>query len=165
MKKKVVTFVGDKGVGKSSIISQIVYKVFPQTVHFDLKDICRFQREDSVYEFRYIPPTPNHLSSKKVFSSDMIVYVYSWDNPASYRWVETSLCQHPRGIPIIVVCNKVDLIGEMGQSLLCDDSNEQQKVFVSAKEGTNISNLFAKIHSYEANATITMHKNSCCVLL
>lgn len=154
MQKKIVTFVGDKEVGKSSIISQIVYKEFSQRLQYD---VCKFVRDDVFYEISH----NQHPNQSKNVTSNIIVYVYCWDKPESYRWVEKSLKNHPKGIPAIVVCNKIDLIG--GHTW---DEFGLERVFVSAKENRNIHYLFDKIHSTQISVDHhDVDESSCCAVL
>jgi len=164
MKKKIVTFVGCQEVGKSSIISQIVYKVFPQTFHSELKDVCTYHRDDTLFEFRYTAPTEKNMSKHKMGESHLIIYVYAWDDPRSYRWIQKYLHLHPKGIPSLLVCNKIDLMGELGEIFLCNNHFGQERIYTSAKESKNISLLFDKIQSMETN-DLAIQNKSCCVIL
>lgn len=165
MKQKTVSFVGSKGVGKSSIISQIVYRIFPETHHKDLKHICKYQRADTVYEFRCINSEHMKSSQTHLRHSHMIVYVYAWDDPSSYRWVQTHLQRHPKGVPAIVVCNKIDLSGNCGETFLANDGFCLQRLFLSAKEDMYISHLFRVIESVGKYSIPTVQRNACCLIL
>lgn len=166
-----IAFVGFSGVGKSSLMSQLIYKIFPTKPCGELKDCCHFERDGYKWKFFYTSGLSNKGGDSMRYYSvqlcDLIVYTYAWDNIVSRNWLKTIMKNHPSGKPAIFVCNKMDIIfSDMDCSFATDSLGWEHGqnqfgvpcVFVSAKEGTNIAKLYNTIFSISTSELTTKSK-------
>lgn len=173
MQHKRVAFVGMSDVGKSSIISRIVNGIFPTTSRPMFKEVSHLQRNDTVFELHYTSGASNScdaaLRKDTMQLCDIIVYVHAWDNPSSMRWLRSIIAHHPRGVPALLVCNKVDILGPLDETSVGNQDPEcdMPHIFVSAKDDIKISSLLQKLLSIHIDKHIEKKEciNVCCEIL
>jgi len=173
METKRVAVVGMTDVGKASIISRMVYGVFPSLLHPMFNEVSLLQKNDTLFEFHYTSGLSNShaaaLRNKTMQICDIILYVYSWDNPWSLRWLRSIIADHPRGVQAVLVCNKIDILGTDDETSVGNNYTESDMphLFVSAKEDIKISHLLRKLSSIPLHKHIKQKesRNVCCEIL
>lgn len=155
-----LVFLGDQGVGKTSIITRFMYdnfdKNYQATIGIDflsktmyLEDrTVRLQLWDTAGQERFRSLIPSYIRD-----SSVAVIVYDITNRASFlnttKWIEDVRNERGNDVIIILVGNKTDLSekrqvsAEEGE----DKSTKEGIMFIetSAKAGFNIKALFRKL--------------------
>ena len=152
-----VTFVGYTGVGKTQIIKKFVINNFAteyqptETPTFSTKNIpwsnkrIRLQLWDTSGQEKY--RSLNKISYK---GRHLIIFVYAIDNKDSFdsipNWVEDVVSKVDKKTKFLLVGNKCDLekerqVTEENAKQYATENN-MEFMEVSAKDGTNIENMF-----------------------
>eukprot|EP01121_Diplochlamys_sp_Union-15-3_P006216 TRINITY_DN16713_c0_g1_i2.p1 TRINITY_DN16713_c0_g1~~TRINITY_DN16713_c0_g1_i2.p1 ORF type:complete len:203 (-),score=25.63 TRINITY_DN16713_c0_g1_i2:31-639(-) len=153
-----VVLIGDSGVGKSSLISQFVDKMF--TEGFAMTTIDRrtgkvligsnievkMEIWDTAGQERY-----RTITSSFYNEANGVMVVYDITNPESFdnvpRWLQELERYAPSEIPKIIIGNKVDLeadrkvTSQQGKKFATEDC-EVPHIETSAKENTNVTAAF-----------------------
>ncbi|KAJ3442949.1 rab gtpase [Anaeramoeba flamelloides] len=160
MNKFKICFIGDEGVGKTSIITRFIYQSFdPDTqstvgVDFLSKTInienqsIRLQLWDTAGQERFRCLLPSYIRN-----SSLAVIVYDVTNTESFEnldfWLQTVKEIRGEDVIIFYVGNKTDLTDQRKISTEEFEKKAQEKGFIhfetSAKTGTNIKQLFNKV--------------------
>jgi Ras-related protein Rab-6A len=155
-----LVFLGDQGVGKTSIITRFMYDSFDKnyqaTIGIDflsktmyLEDrTVRLQLWDTAGQERFRSLIPSYIRD-----SSVAVIVYDITNRASYlntsKWIEDVRNERGSDVIIILVGNKTDLSEKRQVSVEEgeDRTNKEGIMFIesSAKAGFNIKALFRKL--------------------
>ena len=152
-----VVFVGDTNVGKTQIINKFVKKSFEEnapsttSAYFYTKEI-EYNGKKIKLEMWDTSGQEKYKSLAKIFcvNSHLIVFVYAIDNEESFNniksWVEQVKAKTAEKTKFLLVGNKCDLKDERQVSILdgenCAKNKNMKFIEVSAKEGTNIENMF-----------------------
>lgn len=155
-----LVFLGDQGVGKTSIITRFMYDSFDKnyqaTIGIDflsktmyLEDrTVRLQLWDTAGQERFRSLIPSYIRD-----SSVAVVVYDITNRASFlntsKWIEDVRNERGNDVIIVLVGNKTDLSerrqvsAEEGE----DKATKENIMFIesSAKAGFNIKALFRKL--------------------
>ncbi|KAM3164608.1 GTP-binding protein YPT6 [Lachancea thermotolerans] len=162
LKKYKIVFLGEQGVGKTSLITRFMYDTFDdhyqatigidflsKTMYLDDKTI-RLQLWDTAGQERFRSLIPSYIRD-----SHVAIVVYDVTNKKSFeyidKWVED--VKSERGEENVVLCivgNKNDLSDERQVSTEEGERKAQvlnAKIFIetSTKVGFNVKNLFRKI--------------------
>lgn len=155
-----LVFLGDQGVGKTSIITRFMYDSFDKnyqaTIGIDflsktmyLEDrTVRLQLWDTAGQERFRSLIPSYIRD-----SSVAVIVYDITNRASFlntsKWIEDVRNERASDVIIILVGNKTDLSEKRQVSVEEgeDRANKESIMFIesSAKAGFNIKALFRKL--------------------
>ena len=155
-----LVFLGDQGVGKTSIITRFMYDTFDKnyqaTIGIDflsktmyLEDrTVRLQLWDTAGQERFRSLIPSYIRD-----SSVAVVVYDITNRASFlntsKWIEDVRNERGSDVIIILVGNKTDLSEKRQVSVEEgeDKANKEGIMFIesSAKAGFNIKALFRKL--------------------
>ena len=153
-------FLGDQGVGKTSIITRFMYdsydKNYQATIGIDflsktmyLEDrTVRLQLWDTAGQERFRSLIPSYIRD-----SSVAVIVYDITNRASFlntsKWIEDVRNERGNDVIIVLVGNKTDLSEKRQVSVEEgeDKSTKEGIMFIesSAKAGFNIKALFRKL--------------------
>lgn len=161
MKKYKLVFLGEQGVGKTSLITRFMYDTFnPQyaatigidflskTMYLDDRTI-RLQLWDTAGQERFRSLIPSYMRD-----SNVAVIVYDISNKKSFdaidKWIEDVRLERGSDVIIAVVGNKNDLDNE--RRVTTDEAELKSKklgasIFfeTSTKSGNNVKLLFKKI--------------------
>lgn len=157
-----IVFLGEQGVGKTSLITRFMYDTFDdhyqatigidflsKTMYLDDKTI-RLQLWDTAGQERFRSLIPSYIRD-----SHVAIVVYDVTNKKSFeyidKWVED--VKSERGEENVILCivgNKNDLVDERQVSTEEGERKAQvlnAKIFMetSTKAGFNVKNLFKKI--------------------
>lgn len=155
-----LVFLGDQGVGKTSIITRFMYDSFDKnyqaTIGIDflsktmyLEDrTVRLQLWDTAGQERFRSLIPSYIRD-----SSVAVVVFDITNRASFlntsKWIEDVRNERGNDVIIILVGNKTDLSEKRQVSVEEgeDKANKEGIMFIesSAKAGFNIKALFRKL--------------------
>jgi len=155
-----LVFLGDQGVGKTSIITRFMYDSFDKnyqaTIGIDflsktmyLEDrTVRLQLWDTAGQERFRSLIPSYIRD-----SSVAVVVYDITNRASFlntsKWIEDVRNERGNDVIIVLVGNKTDLSERRQVSVEEgeDKSTKESIMFIesSAKAGFNIKALFKKL--------------------
>jgi len=155
-----LVFLGDQGVGKTSIITRFMYDSFDKnyqaTIGIDflsktmyLEDrTVRLQLWDTAGQERFRSLIPSYIRD-----SSVAVIVFDITNRASFlntsKWIEDVRNERQNDVIIILVGNKTDLSEKRQVSVEEgeDKANKDGIMFIesSAKAGFNIKALFRKL--------------------
>ena len=155
-----LVFLGDQGVGKTSIITRFMYdsydKNYQATIGIDflsktmyLEDrTVRLQLWDTAGQERFRSLIPSYIRD-----SSVAVIVYDITNRASFlntsKWIEDVRNERGNDVIIVLVGNKTDLSEKRQVSVEEgeDKSTKEGIMFIesSAKAGFNIKALFRKL--------------------
>eukprot|EP00981_Chlorochromonas_danica_P000578 scaffold131_cov174-Ochromonas_danica.AAC.15 len=155
-----LVFLGDQGVGKTSIITRFMYDTFDKnyqaTIGIDflsktmyLEDrTVRLQLWDTAGQERFRSLIPSYIRD-----SSVAVVVFDITNRASFlnttKWIEDVRNERGNDVIIILVGNKTDLSEKRQVSVEEgeDKANKEGIMFIesSAKAGFNIKALFRKL--------------------
>lgn len=155
-----LVFLGDQGVGKTSIITRFMYDSFDKnyqaTIGIDflsktmyLEDrTVRLQLWDTAGQERFRSLIPSYIRD-----SSVAVIVYDITNRASFlntsKWIEDVRNERGNDVIIILVGNKTDLSEKRQVSVEEgeDKASKEGIMFIesSAKAGFNIKALFRKL--------------------
>lgn len=155
-----LVFLGDQGVGKTSIITRFMYDTFDKnyqaTIGIDflsktmyLEDrTVRLQLWDTAGQERFRSLIPSYIRD-----SSVAVVVFDITNRASFlntsKWIEDVRNERGNDVIIILVGNKTDLSDKRQVSVEEgeDKANKEGIMFIesSAKAGFNIKALFRKL--------------------
>mmetsp|Transcript_8150 Transcript_8150/g.8163 ORF Transcript_8150/g.8163 Transcript_8150/m.8163 type:complete len:230 (-) Transcript_8150:87-776(-) len=155
-----LVFLGDQGVGKTSIITRFMYDSFDKnyqaTIGIDflsktmyLEDrTVRLQLWDTAGQERFRSLIPSYIRD-----SSVAVVVYDITNRASFlnttKWIEDVRNERGNDVIIVLVGNKTDLSEKRQVSVEEgeDRSSKEGIMFIesSAKAGFNIKALFRKL--------------------
>ncbi|KAJ1422535.1 Rab6, rab family GTPase [Ochromonadaceae sp. CCMP2298] len=155
-----LVFLGDQGVGKTSIITRFMYDSFDKnyqaTIGIDflsktmyLEDrTVRLQLWDTAGQERFRSLIPSYIRD-----SSVAVVVYDITNRASFlntsKWIEDVRNERGNDVIIILVGNKTDLSEKRQVSVEEgeDRASKEGCMFIesSAKAGFNIKALFRKL--------------------
>lgn len=155
-----LVFLGDQGVGKTSIITRFMYDTFDKnyqaTIGIDflsktmyLEDrTVRLQLWDTAGQERFRSLIPSYIRD-----SSVAVVVYDITNRASFlntsKWIEDVRNERGSDVIVILVGNKTDLSEKRQVSVEEgeDKANKEGIMFIesSAKAGFNIKALFRKL--------------------
>lgn len=155
-----LVFLGDQGVGKTSIITRFMYDTFDKnyqptigidflskTMYMEDRTI-RLQLWDTAGQERFRSLIPSYIRD-----SSVAVVVYDITSPASFentsKWVEDIRTERGEDVIVVLVGNKCDLgdlrkvTPEQGE----EKARKLDSLFIeaSAKEGSNIRQLFIKL--------------------
>ncbi|ODV63248.1 Rab family GTPase YPT6 [Ascoidea rubescens DSM 1968] len=161
LKKYKIVFLGEQGVGKTSLITRFMYDTFDsqyaatigidflsKTMYLDDKTI-RLQLWDTAGQERFRSLIPSYIRD-----SNVAVVVYDISLKSSFdsidKWVEDVKLERGPNVLITIVGNKNDLVDKRQVS---QDEAEQKakklgaKIFLetSSKAGYNVKPLFRKI--------------------
>ncbi|KAJ6248215.1 rab gtpase [Anaeramoeba flamelloides] len=160
MNKYKICFLGDEGVGKTSMITRFIYETFDpdsqstvgvdflsKTIHIENKTI-RLQLWDTAGQERFRCLLPSYIRN-----SSLAVLVYDVTNPESFEnldfWLQTIKEIRGEDVIIFFVGNKADMVEERKVSIESLEKKAQEKGFLffetSAKTGQNIKPLFRKV--------------------
>lgn len=160
LSKYKIVFLGDQGVGKTSIITRFMYdsfdKLYQATIGIDflsktmyLEDrTVRLQLWDTAGQERFRSLIPSYIRD-----SSVAVVVYDITNRASFlntsKWIEDVRNERGNDVLIVLVGNKTDL-SERRQVSVEEGEDKASKegiMFIesSAKAGFNIKSLFRKL--------------------
>lgn len=160
LSKYKIVFLGDQGVGKTSIITRFMYdsfdKLYQATIGIDflsktmyLEDrTVRLQLWDTAGQERFRSLIPSYIRD-----SSVAVIVYDITNRASFlntsKWIEDVRNERGNDVIIVLVGNKTDLNERRQVSVEEgeDKSSKEGIMFMeaSAKAGFNIKSLFRKL--------------------
>ena len=160
LSKYKIVFLGDQGVGKTSIITRFMYDSFDKnyqaTIGIDflsktmyLEDrTVRLQLWDTAGQERFRSLIPSYIRD-----SSVAVVVYDITNRASFlntsKWIEDVRNERGNDVIIVLVGNKTDLTERRQVSVEEgeDKSTKEGIMFIesSAKAGFNIKALFRKL--------------------
>ena len=160
LSKYKIVFLGDQGVGKTSIITRFMYdsfdKLYQATIGIDflsktmyLEDrTVRLQLWDTAGQERFRSLIPSYIRD-----SSVAVIVYDITNRASFlntsKWIEDVRNERGNDVIIVLVGNKTDLAERRQVSVEEgeDKSTKDGIMFIesSAKAGFNIKSLFRKL--------------------
>ena len=155
-----LVFLGDQGVGKTSIVTRFLYDSFDKnyqaTIGIDflsktmyLEDrTVRLQLWDTAGQERFRSLIPSYIRD-----SSVAVIVYDITNRASFlntsKWIEDVRNERGNDVIIVLVGNKTDLSEKRQVSVEEgeDKSTKEGIIFIesSAKAGFNIKALFRKL--------------------
>lgn len=157
-----LVFLGDQGVGKTSIITRFMYDSFDKnyqaTIGIDFlsktmyleERTVRLQLWDTAGQERFRSLIPSYIRD-----SSVAVVVYDITNRASFlntsKWIEDVRNERGNDVIIVLVGNKTDL-SERRQVSLEEGEDKANKEGImsiesSAKAGFNIKALFRKLAS------------------
>jgi Ras-related protein Rab-6A len=160
LSKYKIVFLGDQGVGKTSIITRFMYDSFDKnyqaTIGIDflsktmyLEDrTVRLQLWDTAGQERFRSLIPSYIRD-----SSVAVVVYDITNRASFlntaKWIEDVRNERGNDVIIVLVGNKTDLTERRQVSVEEgeDKATKEGIMFIesSAKAGFNIKALFRKL--------------------
>ena len=160
MEKYKLVFLGDQGVGKTSIITRFMYDSFDTayqaTIGIDflsktmyLEDrTVRLQLWDTAGQERFRSLIPSYIRD-----SSVAVIVYDITNRKSFantsKWIEDVRAERGDDVVIMLVGNKTDMAERRQVSVEeAEKKSEEEKVGcieTSAKGGYNIKALFRKL--------------------
>lgn len=155
-----LVFLGDQGVGKTSMITRFMYDTFDNayqaTIGIDflsktmyLEDrTVRLQLWDTAGQERFRSLIPSYIRD-----SSVAVVVYDITNRASFlntsKWIEDVRTERGQDVVIMLVGNKTDISDRRQVAIEegSDKAKEENVLFIetSAKEGYNIKALFRKL--------------------
>ena len=157
-----IVFLGEQGVGKTSLITRFMYDTFDdhyqatigidflsKTMYLDDKTI-RLQLWDTAGQERFRSLIPSYIRDSKV-----AIVVYDITRRKSFdfidKWIED--VKNERGEDNVILCvvgNKSDLVNERQVSL--EEGEKKAKMLgvnifmeTSTKAGYNVKNLFKKV--------------------
>uniref|UniRef100_A0AAV1VHB4 Uncharacterized protein n=1 Tax=Peronospora matthiolae TaxID=2874970 RepID=A0AAV1VHB4_9STRA len=155
-----LVFLGDQGVGKTSMITRFMYDTFDnayqatigidflsKTMYMEDRTV-RLQLWDTAGQERFRSLIPSYIRD-----SSVAVVVYDITNRASFlntgKWVEDVRTERGQDVVIMLVGNKTDISDRRQVSVEdgSDMAKEQNVMFIetSAKAGYNIKALFRKL--------------------
>ncbi|KCV67872.1 rab family, other [Fonticula alba] len=159
-KKYKLVFLGDLGVGKTSLITRFMYDFFTHnyqaTIGIDFMSktlympqrTIRLQLWDTAGQERFRALIPSYIRD-----SSVAVVVFDVTNPSSFhsvgRWIEDIRAERGNDVLVVVVGNKSDLADE--RQVSTSEAEEKAKQYgalfteASAKSGRNVKALFKKI--------------------
>lgn len=160
LSKYKLVFLGDQGVGKTSIITRFMYDTFDNTyqatigIDFLSKTMyledrtIRLQLWDTAGQERFRSLIPSYIRD-----SSVAVVVYDVTNPLSFantsKWIEDVRTERDQDVVIMLVGNKTDLADrrEVSAEEGRRKAEEQGVMFIetSAKVGANVKSLFRKL--------------------
>lgn len=160
LSKYKIVFLGDQGVGKTSIITRFMYdsfdKLYQATIGIDflsktmyLEDrTVRLQLWDTAGQERFRSLIPSYIRD-----SSVAVVVYDITNRASFlntsKWIEDVRNERGNDVIVVLVGNKTDLTDRRQVSVEEGEDKAQKEgiMFIesSAKAGFNIKSLFRKL--------------------
>lgn len=155
-----LVFLGDESVGKTSIITRFMYDTFDSsykvTIGIDfvsktmyLEDrIVRLQLWDTAGQERFRSLIPSYIRD-----SSVAIICYDISNRASFlncdSWIEDVRTERGSDVVIMLVGNKTDLSDKRQVSTEeAEKKAKDNKIYfieTSAKQGTNVKNLFRKL--------------------
>ncbi|KAG7698017.1 hypothetical protein KL930_001679 [Ogataea haglerorum] len=155
-----IVFLGDQGVGKTSLITRFMYDTFDahyaatigidflsKTMYLDDKTI-RLQLWDTAGQERFRSLIPSYIRD-----SNVAIIVYDITNKESFqnvsKWFDYVKQERGSNVLIILVGNKSDLENkiipnEEGESM-CKKLGCNFFIETSSKNGYNVKNLFKKV--------------------
>ncbi|KAJ3450045.1 ras and ef-hand domain-containing protein [Anaeramoeba flamelloides] len=160
MNKFKICFIGDEGVGKTSIITRFIYESFDpetqstvgvdflsKTIHIENQSI-RLQLWDTAGQERFRCLLPSYIRN-----SSLAVLVFDVTNQKSFEnldfWLQTVKEIRGEDVIIFYVGNKTDLTDQRKISIEDLEQKAQEKGFIyfetSAKSGFNIKQMFQKV--------------------
>jgi len=158
-----LVFLGDQSVGKTSIINRFIYDNFDgkdhptvgidfisKTIYFDDKTI-RLQLWDTAGQERFRSLIPSYIRD-----SSVAVIVYDVTSKSSFmninKWIEYVREERGNDVIIALVANKTDM--EDKRQVSSEEGIAKSKEYevlyteVSAKNGTNVANLFKTLATH-----------------
>ncbi|TMW67497.1 hypothetical protein Poli38472_011117 [Pythium oligandrum] len=155
-----LVFLGDQGVGKTSIITRFMYDTFDnayqatigidflsKTMYMEDRTV-RLQLWDTAGQERFRSLIPSYIRD-----SSVAVVAYDITNRASFlntsKWIEDVRAERGQDVVIMLVGNKTDISDRRQVSIEegADKAKEENVMFIetSAKAGFNIKALFRKL--------------------
>ncbi|RLN51832.1 hypothetical protein BBJ29_002431 [Phytophthora kernoviae] len=155
-----LVFLGDQGVGKTSMITRFMYDTFDnayqatigidflsKTMYMEDRTV-RLQLWDTAGQERFRSLIPSYIRD-----SSVAVVVYDITNRASFlntsKWIEDVRTERGQDVVIMLVGNKTDISDRRQVSIEegSDKAKEENVMFIetSAKAGYNIKALFRKL--------------------
>eukprot|EP01155_Anaeramoeba_flamelloides_P002351 Anaeramoba_flamelloidesa1058030_33.p1 GENE.a1058030_33~~a1058030_33.p1 ORF type:complete len:206 (+),score=36.65 a1058030_33:20-637(+) len=160
MNKFKICFIGDEGVGKTSIITRFIYESFDpetqstvgvdflsKTIHIENQSI-RLQLWDTAGQERFRCLLPSYIRN-----SSLAVLVFDVTNQQSFEnldfWLQTVKEIRGEDVIIFYIGNKTDLKEQRKISTEDLKKKAEEKGFIyfetSAKSGFNIKQMFQKV--------------------
>ncbi|XP_031350008.1 mitochondrial Rho GTPase isoform X2 [Photinus pyralis] len=152
-----ILLVGDRGVGKTSLILSLVSEEFPETVPAKAEeitipaDVTPEQVPTNIVDYSTIEQTDDQLNDQ-IKRASVICVVYAVDNDdsldrVSTYWLPLIRQHHPDyTCPVVLVGNKIDLVDystiEGVYALMEDYAEIETCIECSAKTLKNISEMF-----------------------
>ncbi|GMF03974.1 hypothetical protein B5S31_g1145 [[Candida] boidinii] len=156
-----IVFLGDQGVGKTSLITRFMYDTFDshyaatigidflsKTMYLDDKTI-RLQLWDTAGQERFRSLIPSYIRD-----SNVAIIVYDITNKESFqsveKWINDVKDERGSNVILCLIGNKSDLIDKRVVSVEDGEILSKKlncKIFIetSTKNGYNVKNLFKKI--------------------
>ncbi|GAB9462928.1 hypothetical protein Gpo141_00000409 [Globisporangium polare] len=155
-----LVFLGDQGVGKTSMITRFMYDTFDnayqatigidflsKTMYMEDRTV-RLQLWDTAGQERFRSLIPSYIRD-----SSVAVVAYDITNRASFlntsKWIEDVRTERGQDVVIMLVGNKTDISDRRQVSIEegSDKAKEENVMFIetSAKAGYNIKALFRKL--------------------
>ncbi len=152
---KKIILTGSFCVGKTSLISRYVYQRFP--IGYQTTLGVRIDKKVSSYNDTQVSmiiwdiggeQTQARIPESYYLGSSGVIYVFDVSRPSSFfnmmedlKFIEAKL---PK-VPIITVGNKTDLLDERTFEEVKSILPINADFFTSAKEGTNVENVFLRL--------------------
>ncbi|KAF1329339.1 Rab6 family gtpase, partial [Globisporangium splendens] len=173
-----LVFLGDQGVGKTSMITRFMYDTFDNayqaTIGIDFLSKTMYM-EDRTVRLQLWDTAGQDLIPSYIRDSSVAVVVYDITNRASFlntsKWIEDVRTERGQDVVIMLVGNKTDISERRQVSIEegSDKAKEENVMFIetSAKAGYNIKALFRKLATVlpgMENTAISGDSNrtSCC---
>ncbi|EEY68812.1 Rab6 family GTPase, putative [Phytophthora infestans T30-4] len=151
-----LVFLGDQGVGKTSMITRFMYDTFDNayqaTIGIDFLSKTMYM-EDRTVRLQLWDTAGQDLIPSYIRDSSVAVVVYDITNRASFlntsKWIEDVRTERGQDVVIMLVGNKTDISDRRQVSIEegSDKAKEENVMFIetSAKAGYNIKALFRKL--------------------
>lgn len=156
LSKKVI-IIGHFGVGKTSLVRRFVHAEFSE----DYITTIGVKVDKKIVDYNGAPVSlllwdiAGESSVVKVpdsykLGAHGVVYVFDCSRPATYEGIEDDLASLKQTLPnasMVVVGNKSDLLDENNREKLLTETNLQNVLFTSAKEGAGVEDMFVNLTS------------------
>lgn len=153
---KKIVLIGHFGVGKTSLIRRFVENTFTEDykvtigVHISKKTI-EIPENESVSLIIWDLEGQDDIKKTRpsyLLGTNGFIYVFDLSRPVTFENLESELNflkeNYPK-VPTKVVGNKMDLVNKVYLSQHSDVFNTNVDYFVSAKTGSRVESLFAKL--------------------
>jgi small GTP-binding protein len=128
-----IVVVGDSGVGKTSFVRQLLGHAFTETY------MATIGKEMHIYDNLIIQDTAGQKRFSRAceeyykYAHGAVVFYEVDSNDSVPKWID-ALQQENENIPIVIVCNKIDLNTSK-------DTWEFPHVYISCKTGENVAKV------------------------
>ncbi len=150
-----VILAGSFCVGKTSLISQFVYRRFPYSyqttlgVRIDKKEVVTDQAKVNMIIWDIGgEQNQSRIPLSYYLGSSGVIYVFDLSRPASYNNLTSDLefiQKRLPGVPIIIVGNKKDLLDANGLEEVKSLIPVKVDFFTSAKQGMGVEDTFLRL--------------------